>query len=335
MTEREVGLKQWLEKIGGSFGLNLKTLRPASSDAGFRSYFRIDGDGTTYIVMDSSGETGNVKPLMIVDDLIAKQGINVPKIFPHDVQQGLLLLSDLGAQTYLDVLSEDNASRLMDDATTALVKLQKNSKRGVLPEYSEELLRRELELFPEWYVKRHLNMEITPQMRSMFDKMFDLIIKKNLAQSFVYVHRDYMPRNLMLEEKDNPGVIDFQDAVYGPVSYDIACLCRDAFISWSEAQVLDWTIRYWDKARKVGIPVPADFGVFWEDVEWMALQRHLKVLGIFARLNYRDGKTKYLGDTPRFLNYVQKTASRFDALRPLSRFINQISGIEETVGYSF
>jgi phosphotransferase family protein len=178
-------------------------------------------------------------------------------------------------------------------------------------------------------------MEITPQMRSMFDKMFDHIIEKNLAQSFVYVHRDYMPRNLMLEEKDNPGIIDFQDAVYGPVSYDIACLCRDAFISWSEAQILDWTIRYWDKARKEGIPVPADFGVFWEDVEWMALQRHLKVLGIFARLNYRDGKTKYLGDTPRFLNYVQKTASRFDALRPLSRFINQISGIEETVGYSF
>lgn len=244
-------------------------------------------------------------------------------------------MSDLGTQTYLDVLSEDNASRLMDDATTALVKLQKNSKPGVLPDYSEELLRSELELFPEWYVKRHLNMEITPQMRSMFDKMFDHIIEKNLAQSFVYVHRDYMPRNLMLEEKDNPGIIDFQDAVYGPVSYDIACLCRDAFISWSEAQILDWTIRYWDKARKEGIPVPADFGVFWEDVEWMALQRHLKVLGIFARLNYRDGKTKYLGDTPRFLNYVQKTASRFDALRPLSRFINQISGIEETVGYSF
>lgn len=335
MTEREVSLKQWLEKIGGSFGLNLKTLRPASSDAGFRSYFRIDGDGTTYIVMDSPREPGNVKPFIFVDDLFAKQGLNVPKIFAQDVEQGFLLLSDLGTQTYLDVLSEDNASRLMDDATTALVKLQKNSKPGVLPEYSEELLRRELELFPEWYVKRHLNMEITPQMRSMFDKMFDLIIKKNLAQSFVYVHRDYMPRNLMLEEKDNPGIIDFQDAVYGPVSYDIACLCRDAFISWSEAQILDWTIRYWDKARKEGIPVPADFGVFWEDVEWMVLQRHLKVLGIFARLNYRDGKTKYLGDTPRFLNYVQKTASRFDALRPLSRFINQISGIEETVGYSF
>lgn len=335
MTEREVSLKQWLEKIGRSFGLNLKTLRPASSDAGFRSYFRIDGDGTTYIVMDSPGEPGNVKPFIFVDDLFAKQGLNVPKIYAQDVEQGFLLLSDLGTQTYLDVLSEDNASRLMDDATTALVKLQKNSKQGVLPDYSEELLRSELELFPEWYVTRHLNMEITPQMRSMFDKMFDHIIKKNLAQSFVYVHRDYMPRNLMLEEKDNPGIIDFQDAVYGPVSYDIACLCRDAFISWSEAQVLDWTIRYWDKARKEDIPVPADFGVFWEDVEWMALQRHLKVLGIFARLNYRDGKTKYLGDTPRFLNYVQKTASRFDALSPLSRFINQISGIEETVGYSF
>ncbi len=335
MTEREVSLRQWLEQIGRPLGLNLKTLRPASSDAGFRSYFRIDGDGTTYIVMDSPGEPGNVKPFIFVDDLFAKQGVNVPQIYAQDIEQGFLLLSDLGTQTYLDALSDDNASRLMEDATTALIKLQKNSKPGVLPDYSEELLRRELELFPEWYVKRHLNMEITPEMRSMFDKMFDHIIKKNLAQSFVYVHRDYMPRNLMLEEKDNPGVIDFQDAVYGPVSYDIACLCRDAFISWSEAQVLDWTIRYWDKARKEGIPVPADFGVFWEDVEWMALQRHLKVLGIFARLNYRDGKTKYLGDTPRFLNYVQKTASRFDALRPLSRFINQISGIEERVGYSF
>ena len=297
------------------------------------------------------GQITDIMEKLLYEFAVTRVDYDIPKwvqLLPYDnhVKQAVITyaktflaraskLSDLGAQTYLDVLSEDNASRLMDDATTALVKLQKNSKRGVLPEYSEELLRRELELFPEWYVKRHLNMEITPQMRSMFDKMFDLIIKKNLAQSFVYVHRDYMPRNLMLEEKDNPGVIDFQDAVYGPVSYDIACLCRDAFISWSEAQVLDWTIRYWDKARKVGIPVPADFGVFWEDVEWMALQRHLKVLGIFARLNYRDGKTKYLGDTPRFLNYVQKTASRFDALRPLSRFINQISGIEETVGYSF
>lgn len=335
MTEREVSLRQWLEKIGRPLGLSLRTLRPASSDAGFRSYFRIDGEGMTYIVMDSPGEPGNIKPFIFVDDLFAKQGLNVPKIYAQDAEQGFLLLSDLGTQTYLDALSDDNASRLMEDATTVLVKLQKNSKPGILPDYSEELLRRELETFPEWYVKRHLNMEITPQLRGMFDKTFDCIIKKNLAQSFVYVHRDYMPRNLMLEEKDNPGIIDFQDAVYGPVSYDIACLCRDAFISWSEAQVLDWTIRYWDKARKEGIPVPVDFGVFWEDVEWMALQRHLKVLGIFTRLNYRDGKTKYLGDTPRFLNYVRKTASRFDALRPLSRFINQISGIEETVGYSF
>ena len=178
-------------------------------------------------------------------------------------------------------------------------------------------------------------MEVTPQLRSMFDKTFDLIIKKNLSEAKVFVHRDYMPRNLMLQEHDNPGVIDFQDAVYGPVSYDIASLCRDAFISWDEAEVLDWTIRYWDKARKAGIPVPADFGAFWEDVEWMALQRHLKVLGIFARLNYRDGKSKYLEDTPRFINYVRKTASRFDALRPLSRFIDQIAGVQEQVGYTF
>lgn len=335
MQERDGSLKEWLEKIGKPYGLRLDSLKAASSDASFRRYFRIEGNEGTYIVMDSPGESGNVNPFIFVDELFSLKGLNVPKIYEENTKEGFLLLSDLGNKTYLDVLSSDNAARLMDDATTALVTLQKDSKPGVLPDYTAEKLREELELFPEWYVRRHLNMEITPELRRMFDKMFDLIIKKNLAQASVYVHRDYMPRNLMLEEKDNPGILDFQDAVYGPVSYDIACLCRDAFISWTEPEVLDWTIRYWEKARKAGIPVPADFGVFWEDVEWMALQRHLKVLGIFARINYRDGKPKYLGDTPRFLNYVQKTASRFDALRPLSRFINQISGIEEQVGYSF
>lgn len=335
MKEREEKLKKWLEKISAEFGLNVQSLRPASSDAGFRSYFRIDGKNGTYIVMDSPGEPGHLEPFIFVDELFGSEGVNVPKIYEKNVHEGFLLLSDLGTKTYLDVLSSDNAPRLMDEATTMLVRLQKDSKPGVLPEYSEELLRQELELFPQWYVGRHLNMEVTPQLRSMFDKTFDLIIKKNLSEAKVFVHRDYMPRNLMLQEHDNPGVIDFQDAVYGPVSYDIASLCRDAFISWDEAEVLDWTIRYWDKARKAGIPVPADFGAFWEDVEWMALQRHLKVLGIFARLNYRDGKSKYLEDTPRFINYVRKTASRFDALRPLSRFIDQIAGVQEQVGYTF
>ena len=335
MEDRKSQLADWLKQYETGYGLKLKTLRPASSDASFRSYFRVDGDNTTYIVMDSPGKEDNVAPFIQVDKLFASAGVNVPEILEEERRKGFLLLTDLGLKTFLDVLDHDNADRLMDDATTALVKIQKASRPGVLPDYTAELLRKELELFPEWYLKRHLGMEITPALRSMLDRTFSLIIVKNLSQPNVYVHRDYMPRNLMLTEKNNPGILDFQDAVYGPVSYDIACLFRDAFISWDEAQVLDWTIRYWEKARFAGIPVPGDFGAFWEDIEWMAIQRHLKVLGIFARINYRDGKPKYLTDTPRFLNYVKSTSHCFDALRPLSRLIDQIMGEEEQVGYTF
>lgn len=335
MTERQMRLKDWLSGFSDRYGLKLDTMRAASADAGFRSYFRIDGKERTYIVMDSPGEADNIAPFIHADEVFAQAGLNVPKIYEANRELGFMLISDLGTKTYLDVLDHDNADRLMGQATDALVKLQAASKPDVFPAYSAELLRSELELFPQWFVKRHLGMEITLELRSMFDRTFALIIAKNLDQANVYVHRDFMPRNLMLTEKDNPGVIDFQDAVYGPVSYDIACLCRDAFISWEETLTLDWTIRYWEKARKAGVPVPADFGRFWEDVEWMAIQRHLKVLGIFARLNYRDGKPKYLGDTPRFLNYVKATSHRFDALRPLSRFIDTIIGEQEQVGYTF
>lgn len=334
-SKREEELKSWLAQLSAKYGLLVDTLQPASADASFRRYFRINGTQGTYIVMDSPGEPGNVKPFVEIDRLFAAAGLNVPAIYEVDENLGFMLLSDLGNKTYLDVLNEENAPKLFDAASSALVKLQASSKPDVLPEYSAELLRKELELFPEWYVQKHLGIEITPALRAMFDRQFSLIVQKNLDQAKVYVHRDYMPRNLMQTETDNPGVLDFQDAVYGPVSYDIACLFRDAFISWEEAQVLDWTIRYWDKARKAGIPVPADFGQFWEDVEWMALQRHLKVLGIFSRINYRDGKPKYLADTPRFLSYVSKTVHRFDVLKPLARFFDEISGQKEATGYTF
>lgn len=335
MTDRSEQLNNWLSQLAPKYHLQLDSIARASSDASFRSYYRVLSSSGSYIVMDSPPPMEDVGSFVKVDLLMQEAGLNVPKIYEDDKDNGFLLLSDLGTKTYLDVLSKDNAPRLMSDATDALVKLQKASREGVLPPYSEKLLRTELELFPEWYVKKHLGWEISKEDRSMFDKMFDLIIKKNLDQPMVYVHRDYMPRNLMLTEVDNPGILDFQDAVYGPISYDIACLFRDAFISWSEAEVLDWTIRYWQKARDAGLPVREDFGVFWEDVEWMAIQRHLKVLGIFARINYRDGKPKYLGDTPRFIGYVRVVANRFDALKPLARYFDRITNTEQKTGYTF
>lgn len=335
MADRKELLHDWLKSLTPKYHLDLDSMTCASSDASFRSYYRVLSNSGSFIVMDSPPPMEDVSPFVRVDLLMQEAGLNVPKIFEEDRANGFLLLSDLGTKTYLDVLSKDNAPRLMSDATDALIKLQKASKQGVLPPYSEKLLRFELELFPEWYVKRHLGWEITKEDRSMFDRTFDLIIKKNLDQPMVYVHRDYMPRNLMLTEVDNPGILDFQDAVYGPISYDIACLCRDAFISWSESEVLDWTIRYWEKARDAGLPVREDFGAFWEDVEWMAIQRHLKVLGIFARINYRDGKPKYLGDTPRFIQYVKAVANRFDALGPLARYFDRITNTEQKTGYTF
>ena len=244
-------------------------------------------------------------------------GLNVPGIYEQNLGEGFLLLSDLGRQTYLDVLNEDNAARLFDLATTELVKWQLATRSGVLPEYDHALLERELKLFPEWYVSRHKDFKMTEKQQALVNVVFERIMANNLAEAKVFVHRDFMPRNLMVTD-GVPGILDFQDAVTGPVSYDIASLMRDAFVSWGEEFVLDVTIRYWDKARRAGIPVPRDFGVYWRDIEWMGLQRHLKILGIFARLNYRDGKPKYLADTPRFIHYVRQTANRYDELKAIN-----------------
>jgi len=251
-----------------------------------------------------------------------------------DFAQGFLLVTDLGTQPYLGALREDNADRLFGDATTALVRWQSESRPGVLPEYDEALLRRELELFPEWYLGRHLGMVLVPAQREALDAIFRRILERNLAEPRVYVHRDYMPRNLMVAEP-NPGILDFQDAVHGPISYDVASLFRDAFISWEEDRVLDGTIRYWEKARRAALPVRGDFADFWRDVEWMGLQRHLKVLGIFARLHYRDGKKGYLEDAPRFAGYVRHAVARYGELAPLGRLLDEAQGRAPRAGYTF
>ena len=307
-----------LDTFKDRYVLAPETLEPASIDAGFRRYFRVTGSaGKTFIVMDAPTDKLNSEPFVRIDGLMKAAGLNVPEIYEENLGEGFLLLSDLGRQTYLDVLNEDNAARLFDLATTELVKWQQATRPGVLPEYDHALLERELKLFPEWYVSRHKGFKMTEKQQALVNVVFERIMANNLAEAKVFVHRDFMPRNLMVTD-GVPGILDFQDAVMGPVSYDIASLMRDAFVSWGEEFVLDVTIRYWDKARRAGIPVPRDFGVYWRDIEWMGLQRHLKILGIFARLNYRDGKPKYLADTPRFIHYVRQTANRYDELKAIN-----------------
>jgi N-acetylmuramate 1-kinase len=324
-------VQDWLTRQlpGRSF-----SLAPASADASFRRYFRVNLPGATLIVMDAPPELEDCRAFVQVAGLMAAAGLNVPTILAQDLAQGFLLLSDLGSTTYLAALNDDNADGLFRDATDALIRWQLASREGVLPLYDEALLRRELDLFPEWYLRRHLGMELDVRQRQALDAVFRLILSNNLAQPRTYVHRDYMPRNLMVTEP-NPGVLDFQDAVYGPITYDVASLFKDAFVSWDEQRVLDWTIRYWERARLEGLPVNSDFGGFYRDFEWMGLQRHLKVLGIFARICHRDGKPAYVKDTPRFLGYVRAVAGRYAPLSPLLHLLDQLADRKPVIGYTF
>ncbi len=310
------------------------TREPASADASFRRYFRVASGERTWIVMDAPPGQEDCAPFVKVAGLLRQAGLNAPEIFASDLAQGFLLLTDLGRATYLQAFTPENADPLMRDAIAALVRWQAASREGELPAYDEALLRREMTLFPDWYIGRHLAIELTAAERADLEEAFRRILASNLAQPRVFVHRDYMPRNLMVSTP-NPGVIDFQDAVHGPVSYDIASLLRDAYVSWEEERVIDWTVRYWEAARRRGLPVPADFADFWRDVEWMGLQRHLKILGIFARIHYRDGKAGYLEDTPRFLGYVRHACTRYRDLAPLARLMDRLEGAKPVAGYTF
>ena len=336
MTDRQNERHEWLASIANQYELDPTSETVASSDAGFRSYYRVKTlNGNSFIVMDAPPAHEDVRPFVRVTSLFEKAELTVPHVYEKNEDKGFLLLDDLGDKTYLSALNEDNARELMEKAIDALVKWQSISEPGVLPEYDRTLLSRELSLFPEWYIGKHRGKTLDERQSALLKVCFERILQNNLAQAKVFVHRDYMPRNLMVMKSGGPGILDYQDAVYGPVSYDIASLLRDAFISWGETFVIDMTIRYWDKARKAGIPVPEDFGVFWKDVEWMGLQRHLKVAGIFARLYYRDGKTKYLEDTPRFINYIRQTAHRYDELKALLFLVDQIEDSVPQYGYTF
>jgi len=317
---RRDALERWLAPhIGRAFKLT-----PASEDASFRRYWRATlGDGSTFVAMDAPPEKEDCRPFVRIARMLADAGVHAPQVLAQDLEQGFLLLSDLGTRTYLQELNTGNAAPLFADAIDALLRWQLATRAGELPPYDEALLRRELNLFPEWYVTRHLGLKLNAQQTQTLERIFALLVQSALAQPVVYVHRDYMPRNLMVCEP-NPGVLDFQDAVLGPITYDMVCLMRDAFISWEEERVLDWSVRYWEKAKAARLPVAADFGEFWRAFEWMGLQRHLKVLGIFARINYRDGKPKYLADTPRFIAYAMDVARRYSALAPLAKLLDEI-----------
>ena len=348
-ARRHAAFDAWLAPLAATHGLLGASLRPASSDASFRRYLRIDTatPGQSCIVMDAPPDKEDCRPFVQVQALMQQAGLNVPQILAWDEAQGFMLLSDLGAQTLIEALDPErsqDAFAWYQQATDTLLQWQLASRPGVLPAYDEALLRRELALFPDWYIARHRGTTLDAAQQAVLDHAFSRIVAHNLAAPSVFVHRDFMTRNLMVPTTPGGplGVLDFQDAVYGPITYDIASLLRDAFISWDENFVIDITVRYWEKARKAGLVGAssasgwgADFGEFYRSVEWMGLQRHLKVAGIFARLTLRDGKPRYLQDTPRFLHYIRTTTDRYRELGPLRKLIDQIEGTEVAMGYAF
>ena len=338
--DRQRAIETWL---GHLFPGQAISLTPASADASFRRYFRFTlGDGGSRIVMDAPPQHEDCLPWLRIQKLFHAAGAAVPDVLADDLEQGFLLLSDLGTTTYLEVLREATprqAHPLYMAALETLVDIQLASRPDVLPPYDHALLKREVELFPEWYVARHLGVALDDAQRNQLDQLFERILAVNLAEPKVYVHRDYHSRNLMLPVAGAatgalPGVIDFQDAVYGPVSYDLVSLLKDAYIEWEEEQALDWLIRYWELARKAGIAVNADFAEFHRDYEWMGVQRHLKVLGIFARLCHRDGKDGYLKDMPLVAKYLRTACTRYDELTPLRRLLDQLEDKITVLGHT-
>ena len=328
-------------------------LAPASADASFRRYFRATfADGQTRILMDAPPQQENCRPFLHVGKLFEEAGTHVPHVYAQDLDQGFLLLSDLGNTTYLQALEADvaKAKELYGAATDALIRIQLASRENELPLYDEALLMREMRLFPEWYIAKHLNYTLDEKQTAKLETVFQRIIQNNLAQPRSYVHRDYHSRNLMVTEVNGhhksavelshnflfvPGILDFQDAVYGPITYDLASLFKDAYIHWEEAEIIDWLIRYWEKARKAGLPIHQDFADLYRDYEWMGVQRHLKVLGIFARLYHRDGKEGYLKDMPLVMDYLRRACARYIDLKPLLNLLDVFEQRKPEVGFTF
>ncbi|MCB5188471.1 phosphotransferase [Methylobacillus caricis] len=311
------------------------SLAAASADASFRRYFRVSlADGHTLIAMDAPPPQEDCRPFVHAAEVFSAAGLHVPRVRAKDLERGFLLLDDLGDTTYLQSLTAETADSLYRDACQALIKLQSASTPQEFPPYDEALLNREMQLFPDWYIGKHLGLTLTEKQQAVIQQSFALLNRNILAQGQVYVHRDYHSRNLMVCG-ENPGVLDFQDAVYGAITYDLVSLLKDAYISWEEDRVLDWLIRYWQDAKQAGLPVPQDIADFYRDFEWMGVQRHLKVLGIFARLYHRDGKEAYLKDMPLVMDYLRRACARYIELRPLLRLLDELQGVASQQGLTF
>ena len=351
---RQAAFNRWLAGLQAKHGLEAATLCIASADASFRRYLRIQGQGATgpvsRIIMDAPPDKENSRPFVDVAHLMAQAGLKVPEVLEWHEADGFMLLGDLGDTTMMaaiDPAKPEANLPLYLAAVDTLIAWQLASRPGVLPNYDAALLNRELALFPDWYVAKHRGLTLDAKDQALLEATFKVIVQGNLAWPSVYVHRDFMPRNLMLMNvaptlpaargslPPTLGILDFQDAVYGPITYDIASLMRDAFLTWEEPFVLEVTIRYWEKARKAGLPVGNDFGEFYKGVEWMGLQRHLKVAGIFARLTLRDGKPKYLADTSRFIHYILSTTGRYIELKPFMRLVEKLEKIQPVTGFAY
>lgn len=320
MDTRHEQLDAWCAR---QLGTPHVKLAPASADASFRRYFRVTAGHDSFIAMDAPPEHGTQSQFLRVGALLREAGLHAPAVHAADTRQGFLLMEDLGERTYLDVLNQDNADGLFTDAVEALVRWQAATRDNELPRYDRAMLREELSLFPDWYLERHMGVKPYARQRRILDAVFEILEENALAQPRVFVHRDYMPRNLMVS-RPNPGIVDYQDAVLGPITYDPVSLFRDAFISWPERRVAGWVNLYREKALAAGLPVERDEGRFWEAFDLMGVQRHLKVIGIFARLHYRDGKAGYLADTPRFFDYLRVIAPRYDSLEPLLALLDEL-----------
>ena len=316
-------LQNWLNAIPA---YSFSDVVPASADASFRRYFRTadKNTGQSYVVMDAPPEKEDCEPFIRVTKLLRTAGVNAPEIIEQDLNQGFLLLTDLGDQPYLDHLSEHHADTLYSDAVSSLIHMQniKAEAMNELPVYDNQRLRDEMALFEEWYLNRHLDVQLNDEQKTKLAATFELLIQSALEQPQTFVHRDYHSRNLMLTQKHNPGIIDYQDAVVGPCTYDLVSLFKDCYIEWPREKIEQWLEDY---AFKSGLAHEANFEIsqFIKWFDFMGVQRHLKVLGIFARLNYRDGKEQYLNDLPLTLKYVVDACERYEELKPLKQLLEQ------------
>ena len=332
---RAQGFQAWLQTLLPQHGLQPESLRLASTDASTRRYLRIASQsGRSFIVMDAPPESNDVRPFIAIAQHMAVDcGLYVPDIIAADEQQGFLLLSDLGDLPYLKALQQATpaeADRLMRAATQTLLQWQSRGDAARLPAFDETFVRRELQIFVDWCVQREYGRQWSETQLKWWEHSCKVLVSNIAEQAQVPMHRDFMPRNLMVCTDSNGaarvGVLDFQDAVRGPIGYDLISLLRDTFISWDEEQELDWAVRYWEQARRAGLPVDGDFGEFWRQVEWTGLQRHLKILGLFCRLKHRDGKPAYAEDLPRFFAYAIKVSTRYVQLSPLTHLLQDLQG---------